>query len=91
MDLQLSRLLPPSVLSPVSVIQALEIGDETTELIGSIVKKFPIVKVGEKKLLLKFILTNNYKRIMCLVFDENIYKFQSMVIHGSVSIIIFLL
>ena len=62
----------------------LEIGDETTEIIGVVIKLFPIVLKKNYKVL-RFILSNNYKQIMVNVFNKEIGKFEKEIIRQGVN------
>ena len=75
-------------LSPVEVFDNLCDRDQTTELIGFVDEMHAPTEVGAKKKykLFKFVLSNGFKRIQCLIWgDELIQKYQTEVVINQVS------
>lgn len=82
------KLLTSKILSPNEVFRNLENSDETVELFGYVVEKTPIHTVkqnGKKHLLMTFILSNNCKRIRCLMYDNVIAKYEQEIRKHGVS------
>ena len=62
--------------------------DQTTEIIGFVDEIYAATEVGQRKKykLFKFVLSNRNKRILCLIWgDELINKFQTDIVINRVS------